>query len=134
MSQRNDCLEWSKAMNTASIEALKLSAMSSSNREPAFASHIDLVTDVFSGKLTQSEANEIADKRLLLGCGMDSDFARQSSYEAKTRRAIGQNIATKGMGHRSLGAKSHGKSTVCVAGSGYGRYDAERLHGSQRLA
>ena len=95
----------------------------------SFMSHDDLIADVASNRLTAADANAIADKRTKLEWGMDAEEYRVSRFERASRKATaGGNVHTKGMGHRSLGAKSHGKATVCVSGSGYGRYDAERLH------
>ena len=92
-----------------------------------FAEYADLRIDVASNVLSADDANDIAQKRLKLECGMDEEEHRIASYERTARREVGSNVATKGLGHRTLGAKTHGKAMVGLSGAGYGRYSSERL-------
>lgn len=97
------------------------------NQTPSFAMYADLRIDVKSGVLSVTDANDIAQKRLKLECGMEEEEHRIDSYERRVRRQLGTNAATKGLGHRTLGAKTHGKAMIGLAGAGYGRYSSERL-------
>jgi hypothetical protein len=92
-----------------------------------FAEYADLRIDVASGALSADDANEIAAKRQRLEIGMDEEEHRVASYERSARREVGNNIATKGRGHKTLGARNHGKAMVGLSGAGYGRYSSERL-------
>jgi hypothetical protein len=92
-----------------------------------FQNYQDLAADVASGALTVADADDIAQKRQRLECGMDEEEHRLSSYERTARREVGNNVATKGRGHKTLGARNHGKAMVGLSGAGYGRYSSERL-------
>jgi 3-dehydroquinate dehydratase len=58
----------------------------------------------------------------------DEEEYRLYSSIRRSRRAVGSNILNmKGFGHKTIGAKRHGKSVVPTAGSGHDRYSAQRL-------
>src|SRR4051812_40305793 len=92
-----------------------------------FQNYQDLAADVASGALSVADADDIAQKRQTLECGMEAEEYRIASNERRVRRQIGTNAATKGLGHRTLGAKTHGKAMIGLSGAGYGRYSSERL-------
>ena len=93
------------------------------------ARYVDLLAALVQGEISFPEAERLAAERFIKETGMDEEEYRISRFEAESRkRTSGGNIPTKGVGHKTAGAKGHGKATVCVAGSGYGRDSAARLY------
>jgi hypothetical protein len=93
----------------------------------AFNQFDDLRLDVAIGRLTPTDANAIANKRALADFRDAEDAQRVSEIAARVRARFGGNVATKGKGYKTVGARNHGKAAVQVRGAGLGRYGAERL-------
>lgn len=90
-----------------------------------YAKHADLVEAVNAGTLTAFNASHIAFNRKLAAEEMEGDFERVY----RTERRVGSNrLNVKGFGHKTLGAKNHGKAAMPVRGSGYGNARCERLY------
>ena len=84
--------------------------------------------------MSQLNEGAIAARRAQLEAEFEGEFDRWAATESRVRRSVGTNMFTKGRGHRTIGAKAHGKSSRPVSGTGYGNYRNERLHRTYRAA
>jgi len=85
--------------------------------------------------LTVADYIEINERRAQLEAAMEAECDHLVSTQTRVRRECGSPLLnSKGFGHRTIGAKQHGKVAMPVRGSGYGRYDAERLWRRQTAA
>ncbi len=85
---------------------------------------------VVEGSISLADAKIIAANRERAAAEMEGDFERVYRTESRVRVSCGNGsrLNLKGYGHRTIGAKTHGKVALPVRGSGYGNPKAERLH------
>ena len=93
-----------------------------------YSKHADLAADVAANRLSDADARIIASRRDATAARMECEFERVSGYERSVRNRFGSNVATKGKGHKTLGARQHGKAAKQARGAGYGDYRMERLY------
>lgn len=93
-----------------------------------YAKYADLVDAVAARQMTESDAKIVASRRDASAANMECEFGRVSAYENRVRFQIGTNMPTKGQGHKTIGARFHGKAAKQARGAGYGNYKFERLY------
>lgn len=119
--------EFIAALPTALILALEMapSHMVATLTE----SDVEAIRD---NRVNMNDMLDIAYKRHIADIGDAEDAERIDTYRRNVRKVCGDS-APIFYGAKSLGAKSHGKATVCTPGSGHGRYAAERLYRVPRV-